>query len=91
MPKFEIPQVLSVIRFFHYHAVDARPIVNTIGAGDALFSAFIHCYAKGENPHQALKKAIAFASWKIGEKGAADGFLTEAALESLCHKVYNND
>ena len=77
--------------FFHYDAVDTRPIVNTIGAGDALFSAFIHCYAEGENPHQALKKAIVFASWKIGEKGAASGFLTEAALESLCHKVYSSD
>ena len=69
--------------FKRYSAVETRKIVNTIGAGDALFSAFIHYYIKDKNPHSALEKAIVFASWKIGEKGAADGFLTEKELENI--------
>lgn len=62
-------------------AVRTRPVVNTIGAGDALFSAFLHVYARTRNAYAALKRAIVFASYKIGEKGAAEGFLTEAELE----------
>lgn len=62
-------------------AVQTRPVVNTIGAGDALFSAFLHGYARTRNPYAALKRAIVFASYKIGEKGAAEGFLSEAELE----------
>jgi ribokinase len=66
-----------------FPAVTTRKITSTIGAGDALFSSFIYYYAKTNNPYLALKKAIVFASYKIGEKGAADGFLSEAALDEL--------
>ena len=65
----------------HFEAVDVRPIVNTIGAGDSLFSSFIHFYTKGEDSYEALKKAIVFAGYKIGEKSASEGFLTEIELE----------
>ena len=58
----------------HLPAVATREIVNTIGAGDALFSCYIYMIAKGFDPISALKRAIVFASWKIGEKGAAHGF-----------------
>jgi ribokinase len=68
---------------FHYPAVSTRAIVNTIGAGDALFSAFIHFLAKGRSPHEALKRAICFASYKIGAKGAAEGFICEAEVEKI--------
>jgi ribokinase len=64
-------------------AVQTRPVVNTIGAGDSLFSAFNHFYRSSQNPYIALKKAILFASYKIGAEGAAAGFLTEAALERV--------
>ncbi len=62
----------------------ARPprIVNTIGAGDALFSAFLHCYLKSGDPYAALRRAVVFAAHKIGSAGAAEGFLDEAALEN---------
>jgi ribokinase len=63
-------------------AVHTREVVNTIGAGDALFSAFVHGYVAGWAPIIALRRAMIFASYKIGAKGAADGFLTEAEL--LC-------
>jgi ribokinase len=57
------------------------PVVNTIGAGDALFSAFLHSYTKTNDPYTAIRKAILFASYKVGATGAADGFLTESQLE----------
>ncbi len=64
-------------------ARQVRPIVNTIGAGDALFSAFIHFYGKARDPYTAIDKAMIFASYKIGAAGAADGFLDEQALDNL--------
>jgi acarbose 7IV-phosphotransferase len=62
-------------------AVFTRPIVNTIGAGDALFAAFLHYFVKTKNPYTALEKAMVFASHKIGATGAAEGFLTEGGVE----------
>lgn len=62
-------------------AVYTRPVVNTIGAGDALFSAFLHTYSRKQDPYLAIKKAIVFASYKIGVAGAADGFLDATGLE----------
>jgi sugar/nucleoside kinase (ribokinase family) len=64
-------------------AVSARPVVNTIGAGDALFSCFVHDYVRDRDPYQAIRKAIFFASYKIGANGAAEGFLAEKELESI--------
>lgn len=61
--------------------VRTRPVVSTIGAGDALFSAFIHNFASTRDPYQSIRKAMVFASHKIGEKGAAEGFLGHAELE----------
>lgn len=65
-------------------AVQTRPVVNTIGAGDALFSAFVYFYNQTQDPYLAIKKAVVFASYKIGETGAAAGFLDEARLNELC-------
>jgi acarbose 7IV-phosphotransferase len=66
-----------------YPAVVTRPVVNTIGAGDALFSAFLHGYARSRDPYHALERAMVFASYKIGAASAAEGFLDEAGLEQL--------
>ncbi len=62
-------------------AVYTRPIVNTIGAGDALFSAFVHAYSRTRDPYAAIRRATVFASYKIGVASAAEGFLTEAELD----------
>ena len=62
-------------------AVVTRPVVNTIGAGDALFSAFLHVYAQTNDPYLAMRKAVVFASYKVGAAGAAEGFLDAAGLE----------
>jgi acarbose 7IV-phosphotransferase len=64
-------------------AVYTRPVASTIGAGDALFSAFLHFYLKERDPRISLQKAIVFASYKIGEYGAAQGFLDEEGLLNL--------
>lgn len=56
-------------------------VVNTVGAGDALFSAFIHFYAKGESPLEALKKSEIFASKKVSFNGASLGFSSEKEIE----------
>lgn len=68
-------------------AVTTRPIVNTIGAGDALFSAFLHGYSQTGDPYAALQQAVVFASYKIGESGAARGFLTAEALAEWVKKI----
>jgi ribokinase len=70
-----------------FAAVPTRPVANTIGAGDALFSAFVHFYHRAPDPYQALRKALVFASYKIGESGAATGFLTEPQLDALYAEV----
>ena len=64
-------------------AVATRPVVNTIGAGDALFSSFVHVYERTSDPYEAIRKAVIFASYKIGTTGAAEGFLTANQLERL--------
>jgi sugar/nucleoside kinase (ribokinase family) len=70
-----------------FPAVQTRPVVNTIGAGDALFSAFLHAYMQTRNPVEAIQKAIVFASYKIGGTSAAEGFLNAAALDRLYTEV----
>ena len=64
-------------------AVYTRPVVNTIGAGDALFSAFAHFYLGGSSAREAMDLACVFASYKIGESGASRGFLSEAGMRKI--------
>jgi sugar/nucleoside kinase (ribokinase family) len=69
-----------------FPAVVTRPVVNTIGAGDALLAAFVHAYAGAagrRDPYAALRRALVFASHKCGANGGAEGFLTAAELEEL--------
>ena len=70
-------------KIHHIPAVNTRPIVNTIGAGDALFSSFLHFYIQGEMPVDALIYATYFASYKIGANGGAEGFLSEDELMKI--------
>ena len=68
-------------------AARTRPVVNSIGAGDALFSCFLHHYTATGDARAALRRAVVFASWKIGAASAADGFLDSAGLETLFREV----
>lgn len=70
-------------KFYELPAVKVGDVVNTVGAGDALFSSFIHYIAKGLSPLEALNHAQVFASYKIGFNGASEGFADEQLIEAL--------
>lgn len=72
--------------FYEIPAFRARKPVNTVGAGDALLSAFTHFYIGGHSPYDSLRLACAFASYKIGDKSASAGFLSESELKELLPK-----
>lgn len=61
-------------------AVFVGNVVNTVGAGDALFSGFLHFYRKGYKTMEALNLAQIFASHKITVNGGANGFVTEDVI-----------
>lgn len=70
-------------RIEEYTAFHLGPVVNTVGAGDALFSAFLHFYAAGVSPREALCRAQLFAARKIMTDGAAQGFADLKEMEEL--------
>lgn len=74
--------------FYELPAVRVGEVVNTVGAGDALFSAFNHYYAAGYTPLESLKRAQLFASAKIGTSGASGGFINPEQLEELYQLHY---
>ncbi len=71
-----------------FPAVRTREVVSTVGAGDALFSAFLHGYSRTQDPYLSLKKAVVFASYKIGTASASDGFLTGEELDTLYDRIH---
>ena len=74
--------------FIELSAVKTNAVVNTVGAGDALFSAFIHFYAKGMLAEECLKRAQIFASLKIAYNGASLGFTSEEEIERWYSEIY---
>lgn len=74
-------------KLYHLEAVTTRPVINTVGAGDALFSGFVHYYIKGLTPLEALKRAQIFASYKIGESGGAQGFPNETQVTAYYEQL----
>jgi acarbose 7IV-phosphotransferase len=72
-------------------AATIRPVVQTGGAGDALFAAFLHTYLLTRDPLYALRAATVFAAYKIGAAGSGTGFLTFAELEALGHSLPTTD
>jgi len=69
--------------FLDVPTVQVLPVVNTVGAGDALFSAFVHFFVGGMEPLEALIRAELFASAKIGVSGASKGHINAAALDII--------
>jgi len=69
-----------------FPAYQLRPVVSSIGAGDALFACFLHHYVENSDPYRALQCAQLFAAYKIGAAGAAQGFLDAPALQALCNR-----
>lgn len=72
---------------YHVPAQQPRPVINTIGAGDALFAAFLHEYTRTGDALRAIERATVFAGWKIGAVSAAEGFLDAAALDVLATRL----
>ena len=66
--------------YFYEPAVAPNGIKSTLGAGDALFSSFIHFYVKGYRVDKCLKLAVLFAGLKISEAGGSNGFVDEETL-----------
>ncbi len=67
-------------------AASVGTVVNTVGAGDALFSAFLHYYTKGLAPLDALHRAQIFAAHKITVTGASNGFANEQTVDELMER-----
>lgn len=67
--------------FAHFNTVKTNTIVNTVGAGNALFSCFLHYLCKTGRSVEAIKNALLFASYKIGFIGTSNGFMTEEQIE----------
>lgn len=86
--KGALMYVKSEARFYELLAVAVGNVVNTVGAGDALCSSFVHYYAKGLKADEALMRAQIFASYKIGFDGASVGFATEEKVEELWENFY---
>ncbi len=70
-----------------FPAVFTRPLVSTVGAGDALLAGFLHCYLEGGNPYEAIQKALVFVSYKLGAVSASSGFLDSHRLDKLYEEV----
>lgn len=73
-------------KIYEMPSVQVRKVINTVGAGDALFSSFLHFYAKGNTALEALEKATIFASYKIGSDGASNGFASETFINEYYNK-----
>ncbi len=67
--------------YVHYNSVKTSTVVNTVGAGNALFASFLHYYLKTGDATLSIQNALLFASYKIGFLGSSNGFLTEEEIE----------
>lgn len=67
-------------KLYYQNAGAPKGITSTLGAGDALFSAFIYFYKKGENLQKCLQNAVIFAGLKISASGGSNGFVSEKEL-----------
>lgn len=72
-----------------YKPVKTNEIVNTVGAGNALFSAFIHYYVKTGDAKEAIKNALLFVSYKIGFVGTSNGFMTEEQIQQWKRLIWS--
>ena len=64
-----------------YKPVKTYEVVNTVGAGNAMFSSFLHYYMKTKDARDAIKNALLFVSYKISFVGTSNGFMTEEQIE----------
>lgn len=77
--------ILENNNFNHVSAVNLRPVINTVGAGDSLLSSFVHFYIGGYDSLTSLKLACTFAGHKIGANGASEGFICHNEVIKLAN------
>ncbi|GAA1257001.1 hypothetical protein GCM10009677_04110 [Sphaerisporangium rubeum] len=70
-------------RLVRVEAVAPRGVVNTCGAGDALFSTFLHFVCRYGDPVRAARHAVTHAGWKIGHQAPVAASLTYQELSAL--------
>ncbi len=82
--KGAIMYVRDEDKVYEMPAAKPEKIVNTVGAGDCLFSTFVSMYAKKTmSPQKCLELAQKAAAHKIGTDGAAKGFMSSKELLTL--------
>lgn len=74
----------------HYDTVKTNEVINTTGAGNALFACFLHYYQETGNSKLAIKNAMLFASYKIGYMGTSNGFMTVEQLEQWGNLIWGS-
>ena len=72
----------------HVPAVAPHGVVNTIGAGDALFSAFIDQTLRGTLAPLALRNAALFAGTKFSQSGATRGLMNAPRFAEAIAAAY---
>ncbi|WP_147341390.1 carbohydrate kinase family protein [Actinomadura logoneensis] len=65
-------------------AVRGGPVVNTSGAGDALFSTFLAVWLRTRDPVAALRAGVVHAGWKIGFRRPSAMTLRPGELAAMC-------
>lgn len=68
-------------------AVNIGGVVNTVGAGDALFSAFLSFFCGGFSAIESLCRAEIFAALKIRHNGASVGFPNAAEVGEIYRDI----
>ncbi|MDH2424985.1 carbohydrate kinase family protein [Sphaerisporangium sp. TRM90804] len=66
-------------------AVAPRGVVNTTGAGDALFATFLHVWSRTGDVERALRMAVLHAGWKVGHRQPVTASLTGPQLAGLAN------
>ncbi|MCD8038251.1 MAG: carbohydrate kinase family protein [Lachnospiraceae bacterium] len=71
-----------------YNSVKTHEVVNTVGVGNAVFSAFLHYYVKTGDAKDAIKNALLFSSYKMSFVGTSNGFMTEEQIEQWRNLIW---
>lgn len=74
----------------HYDTVKTHEVVSTVGAGNALFSCFLHFYNITHDAVYAIKNALLFASYKVGFIGTSNGFLREDEIHQWRNLIWRD-
>jgi len=75
------------INSVHLPAINAGPVVETTGAGDAFNGGFAAAIAEGRSPLEAIRFGTATAAISVTRRGTAPSMPTRKEVESLLLKI----